>query len=233
MMSEWLNVSDERREDRDPSVRTRRVMLALATGLALTALAVAVTLLHAPATVAFKNGTYTKEEVLGSVRGKIAFCQANEQLPRQTTALRFWLGALNGPSVSAHVLSGERAITSGQQGSGWTGRVVTVPVKPLQQTVTNVTVCLAFQARDETVTLYGRATPSSAAAFAGQQPLPGRIWIEYLRPGKSSWASMASSIVDHMELGRAASGIWIVLLALGLLATIVVLGSSLVLRELR
>jgi hypothetical protein len=210
----------------------KRVTVALTAGLTITLLAVGLTLLHAPMTVARKNGTVVKEEALGSVRGTIAMCQADELLPRETSALRFWLGALTGPRVSAYVAYGGHAIASGEHGSGWTGREVTVTVKPLRSAIASATVCLSFQARDEAVTLYGRATPPSSAAYAGGQALPGRVWIEYLRSGKRTWASLIPSVVRHMELGRAFSGAWILVLALVLLATIVALGSRLVLREL-
>jgi hypothetical protein len=210
-----------------------RVAVALAAGLAVAAAAIGLTLVHTPMIVALKNGTVVQEESFGAVRGSIALCQAGERLPRGTSALRFWLGALTGPRVTADVVAGGRTVASGEHPSGWTGRAVTVPVRPLRYPLAGVTVCLSFQARDESVTLYGRATPANVAAYAGRQTLPGRVWIEYLRPGTRSWASLLPSIARHMQLGRTTTGAWIVVLVLVSLAAAVVLGSRLLLRELR
>jgi hypothetical protein len=57
--------------------------------------------------------------------------------------------------------------------------------------------------------------------------------MEYLRPGRKSWWSLASSVAHHMGLGHAASGTWIVFLVLALMLTVVILASRLALRELR
>jgi len=63
--------------------------------------------------------------------------------------------------------------------------------------------------------------------------LGGRMWIEYLRPGDRSWASLIPSIVRAIGLGRADPGTWIALLALSLMATVAALASCVAFRELR
>jgi hypothetical protein len=56
--------------------------------------------------------------------------------------------------------------------------------------------------------------------------------MEYLRPGTRSWWSMAASITRRMGLGRAPGGAWDVLLVIAFMATVVVLVSALVVREI-
>jgi hypothetical protein len=210
------------------------VRIALAAGLALMGIAIGLTLLRSPASVAGTNRIAgQEEEPIGSTDQSARYCQAREALPRGTSAIRVWLYAARGPRVSVVVSSHGRTLTSGAQGSGWTGGSVTVPVKPLSRAVSHATVCVSFRLRDETVFVQGNATPAAFAAHDGGQALAGRIWIEYLRPGGSSWASLAGSIARRMGFGRAAAGTWVAFLALALLATVAALASSLVLRELR
>jgi hypothetical protein len=211
-----------------------RVRIALATGLALMGIAIGLTLVRSPASVAGTNRIAGQAaEPIGSTEHSASYCQAGEVLPQGASAIRVWLYAAPGPRVSVVVSAGGHALTSGELGSGWTGGSVTVPVKTLPRTVSGAEVCVSFALRDETVFVQGNATPSTIAARDGNRALGGRIWIEYLRPGASSWASLAGSIAHRVGLGRAAAGTWVVLLALALLAAVAALASRLVLTELR
>ncbi len=206
--------------------------VALLAGLTLLALAIGLALAHAPMTVARTNVTSSEEERIAYASSGETYCQAGEVLPNGTSAIRLALFAFIGPRVHVLVYADGRPATGGERGSGWTSRVVTVPVKPLARTVAGVTVCVSFRLHDEGLTVFGKATPRDVAAYEGHTRLPGRMWIEYLRPGTRSWASLAPSIVRHMGLGRAASGTAIALLAIALLAAVAVLASRLALREL-
>jgi hypothetical protein len=210
----------------------RSVRIALASGLGLTAIAIGLVLAHSPMSVAGTNGILPEERLAVTDRSA-TYCQAHELLPRSTSAIRLSLSAFIGPRVSVVVSSGGRTITGGTRGSGWKSRVVTIPVKPLPRTISEATVCTSFRPHNETLTVFGAATPHASAARFGPQVLPGKMRIEYLRAGERSWASMARAIVRRMGLGRAGGGSWIVLPALVLLATVVVLASRLVLKELR
>jgi hypothetical protein len=210
----------------------RPVKIALVAGLALLALAVGVALAGSPMSVARTNATGGQEEPIGSLDYGATFCQAGELLPRGATAIRLSWFAFAGPRVRVAVYSGGRAITGGEGASGWTSRVVTVPVKPLSHSVSDVTVCGSFELHDEELTVFGNASSRAAAAHDGPKRLGGRMWIEYLRPGTRSWAALVPSIVSHMGLGRASAGTWIALLALALLVAVAALASWLVLEEL-
>jgi hypothetical protein len=201
----------------------RGVRIALVAGLALTALGLALTLSSAPAVVAPTRSVPIEGELEETQSGS-SVCQANETVPGGTTAMRLSLKAMLGPRIELKASAAGRIITSGRSVAGWTSGAVTVPVRRVAHTVTGATVCLAFSLRDETVMMLGAHTPTSSAAVTGDgQYLPGRIRIEYLRPGHRSWWSLALSTARHMGLGRAWAGTWIVLLVLALMTAVLAL----------
>jgi len=198
----------------------RSVKVALAGGLTVLLLTIGLTLLGSPLSVARTNRPPGRpEEPIATANSSASYCQDAETLPRATSAIRVWLDAVAGPRVTLGVYSRGRRVTSGAHGSGWVGGSVTVPVKPLDRTVYDVTVCISFVVQDETVTLQGTNEPK-------------RLWIEYLRPGRQTWASLAGTIAYHMGLGRAAPGTWIVFLAIALVVAVSMLTSRLLIREL-
>jgi hypothetical protein len=213
----------------------RDVRIALVAGLTLLAIGICLTLLHSPLSVAATNKPpgLLEEEQLSSTRSGARYCQAGETLPRGTATIRIGLSASLGPRVSVAVSSGGHTITSGEAGSGWTGWVVSVPVEPLPHAVLGVTVCASFRVRDETLVLLGTKTGAALAARENGRPLPGRMSIEYLRPGTRSWASMVASVARDMGFGRAWAGTWVVFLALALLAAVAGIASGFVLHEMR
>lgn len=211
----------------------RSVQIALAAGLAVVCVAVGLSLLRSPMSVAATNRpSGESEQPIASTDRGASYCQPGEALPRGTTAIRVWLDASYGPRVRLAVSSGGHPVTEGEQ-AGWTGGSVTVPVKPLPHAVSDATVCATFHLHDETVIVQGNTpAPGRQAARMGPHSTGASMWIEYLRPGSRSWASLAASVFGHMEFGRATPGPWVVLLALGLLAAVVTLASQLVLKEL-
>jgi hypothetical protein len=212
----------------------RGVPVALAAGLGLLAVALALTLLHSPASVAGTNRPLGQpEQPIASTTRSTGYCQAGEVLPQGTSAIRVWLDAAYGPRMSLTVSAGGHALTRGERGSGWTGGSVTIPVKPLARTVADADVCVSFHLKDETIIMQGNDASPASAAHEGPRALSGRFWIEYLRPGTRSWASLVASTMQRMGLGRAFAGTWIAFVALALLALLGVLASMLVVEELR
>jgi hypothetical protein len=66
--------------------------------------------------------------------------------------------------------------------------------------MTGVSVCTALTPKEEVVHIVGsRAKGSNGAAR-----------IEDLRPGSSSWWSLAPAVIRRMSFGRATSGIWVI-----------------------
>jgi hypothetical protein len=208
------------------------VKIALAAGLTLLALAIVLTLTQAPASLARRN-TH-EDQVLGTARHGTSICQSNEVLPRGTSAIRAHMFAQLGPRVSVRVLERGRVIAAGQQGAGWTGAAVTLPVHPLPTSRSGVTLCLTLALNgDETVQLLGEQRSASSAAREGEGALPGPLTIEYLRPGSSSWWSLLPEVARRAGLGHAPSGTWSVVLVAAVMAGVLALCSALAVRELR
>jgi hypothetical protein len=209
----------------------RRVKVVFGIGLILAAAGIAVSLSQAPATVAAVNNT--ELGVLAQVTHETEVCQSNEVLPPDTTAIRLQLYVVTGPRVALEVLAHGRVIVHGEHGSGWTGNVVTLPVQPLSRQRSGVEICFTpFLNGDETAVLLGEPTTPAGAARDAAGTLPGRVTVEYLRPGRSSWWSLAPGVARRMGLGRAWSGTWWVLLVVCLMGSVILVASRLVLREL-
>jgi hypothetical protein len=210
----------------------RSVKIAIALGLALLAISIGLTLTRSPPLLAGTNSILVATKVASTTRSASA-CQANEVLPANTSAIRLSLEATLGPRVTVKASSGRQVVTYGERPAGWTGLGVTVPVKRVPQSTSGVKICFAFGVENERVSIFGQTTSAKVAATGGEEVLPGRMRIEYLRSGHSSWWSLASSVSRRIGLGRAWAGTWIVLLLLTLMVTVATLTSWLVLQELR
>jgi hypothetical protein len=212
----------------------RGVSITLLLGLTLLAIGVGLALLRSPLSVARTNGVSTDTHTaIASTDQSNSYCQPRETVPRQTSAIRISLVASIGPRVSVAVLSAGHTISSGDLGPGWTDEVVTVPVKPVLRTVPAATVCVSFHLRDGRLFLLGADTSARFAAREGPRALPGMMRIEYLRPGRRSWASLIPTVVTNIGFSHAVAGAWVVFVLLALVATMVLLASKLVLADRR
>lgn len=221
--------SDE--HPRSPAGSMRSIKIILGAGLVFSAAAIGITLSQAPITVARVNTVKTRS--LGKVHRRTDICQPNETLPRETSAIRLRVFAYTGPRVTVAVLARERLIARGERESGWTSGVVTIPVKPLATARSGVKLCFTlFLNGDEGASFVGERTKRAPATRDRTTTLPGRIRVEYLRPGRASWWSQALSVARRMGLGHAGSGTWSVLLVIVLMVSVVLLCSRLILREL-
>jgi hypothetical protein len=212
-------------------MRDARVVLIAAIGLL--AIAIAAVLSGSPPTLTRTNGIEPFGAPLAAVPGGGGACQAGELLPAHTSAIRLSLEASAGPRVAVRVLSGGAVVARGESASGWLAKVVTIPVAPLDHAVRDATVCFSFRGAYEQVSFLGVHTSGLSAARSGADVLPGRIAIEYLRPGSTAWWSLASSVARRMGLGRAWAGTWIVLLVGSLMVASIALASWLTIRESR
>lgn len=213
----------------------REARLSLAAGLVLIALGLVAVLSRAPASVAHANGIAAADPLARLTDGG-RLCQAGESLPDGTSTIVLSLSAFHGPRVTLEAFvpgGGGRALTRGEQGSNWTGRTVTVPVHPVSGLVHDATVCVAFSTRHEPVSPFGQPTTPALAASDRGAPLPGRMRIEYLRPGERSWWSYVASIVRHMGFGRARTGTWVAFVAIAAMLAAVATAAGALVRELR
>jgi hypothetical protein len=207
-----------------------RVTAALALGLALIATALAVVVSRSPLVPAGR-GHITSRTLLGYTTGNDTICQGGETIPAGTSAVRLALAANIGPRVTFAAYAGSRVLTRGAREAGWgIDETVTVPVRAISRTVQDARVCTTIGAaigRIEVLGAIGRVRRSGG----GYSPSP-EIEIEYLRRGRGSWWSRASSIARRMGLGRAPRGAWDVVLVVLLTAALVVLVCGLIFGEL-
>lgn len=208
------------------------IKLLLALGLAAIALAALATLARSPLTLAGGNGVPLALQ-LRETRSDARACQGQETVPAGTTALRLGLFSLLGSRIAVRVLAGSRVVTVGERAPGWDGTYVVVPVRRVAHTVLGATVCISLSTVDSRVALLGVRTAASVAARDSGGPLPGRMGIEYLRPGQQRWWSLAGTIAERLGFGHALTGAWDVVLASLLAASVLVLSSVLIVRELR
>jgi hypothetical protein len=209
-----------------------RLKLVAVIGLVLGVVALAFTLSQSPITVARVNTA--QAPYLASATERTHVCQSGELLPRGVSAIRLRAFAFLGPKVTLSLSTHGHVIVHGERGSGWTGGVVTVPVNRLATAVSDVELCFTlFLNGDESIALTGEQTDSAHAASYQYGSLPGRVRVEYLRPSRSSWLSLAPEVARRMGLGHAPSGTWSVLLVIALMATVLALCARMIVRELR
>ncbi|HTD10212.1 MAG TPA: hypothetical protein VK680_15110 [Solirubrobacteraceae bacterium] len=209
----------------------RVVQVTLAVGVALLIGVIAYTLSRSPPRV-LRAGV-APNVVLSPLAGSGAACQIDEVLPAHTSAIRLSIVAYIGARIRLTAYSGSQLLTGGSRGPDWTGTSVTVPVKPLSRTVSNVRLCVDIGPNSEYVYLFGRETPPAEAMVVPTGGrLSGRLDISYLGAGRRSWWSRALEVARHMGLGRAFSGTWIVLLIATLVGVVGILAGRLTLREL-
>ncbi len=209
----------------------RLTKITLAVGLALIFAGVGWVLAHAPITVARANNS--AESDLGAITERTKLCQADETLPAGTTAVRLRAFSYTGPRVTAEASAGGRVVTRGVREAGWVGGVVTVPLTPLA-TAQKVKLCFTvFDNDGEEIHVVGEKTERLQTTAAAGTSLSGRVGIEYLKSGRSSWWSLIPDVAKRMGFGNAGSGLWNAVLALLLMALVGFLSSRLILKELR
>jgi hypothetical protein len=217
-----------------------RVKVTLALGIALLAAVGAIVLTRSPPRVVGERAVPTSG-LLDSLSGDISVCQTNEVLPAHVTAVRLSMWAFFGWRMHVVAYSGSQLLTEGSRNAAWTSDSVTVPVKPLSRTTSNVVLCFAIGPNSEPALILGSRAPAPEAAvvLTGIKPqsrlisrLPGRVGVEYLTSSQGSWWSRVLSVAKHMGLGRAFTGTWIALLVAALMAAVGVLAVRLTLREM-
>lgn len=230
----------------------RAVVATFAVGLAIGAVAAALALTQAPPRVV-KIGAPGRKAlgvngglIIGRVIGDGTICQAGEVLPAGISAIRLSIWAFFGAHVRVMAYRGSQLLTEGSRSASWTGDSVTVPVRALAHSASDVRICIAIGPNQEPLEVLGNHTKPQQAAVKlaahvspadpvakGEQRAYGRLAIEYLAPGDGSWWARVLAVARHMGLGRAYAGTWIALLVAALMLAVGALAMRLTLRELR
>ncbi len=196
--------------------------VALAAGLAVIAVAIAVTLSRAPLVVAGTNGiAYTT--VVAATQGPAYGCQGGEAIPRGTTAVRMWLEGNIKSRVRVAVRTGPRTVAAGTQEGGWLGKVTTVPITRVRHRLARADLCYWIDPAVQILNLLGGPVSHPARGEASR-----KMRVEYLRPGPSSWWSKVGSMERRLGLGRAPAGglVFVIPLALMALAALLVVRTA-------
>lgn len=209
------------RARRVPSVR-----LTLAAGLTLMCVALGVVLARAPLTVAGTNNVPANFAVT-FIEGGRTSCQPGGTVPQGTTAIRVSLSVNIGPRVAVKVLAGSTLVTEGAREAGWgVDETVTVPVRRVPRTVRATRVCTTIGPAVEAIQVNGvRVRTQTGQAIV--------LRMEYLRPGPSSWLSLASSVADHFGVAHAPSGSWVAYVVIAVMIALFAFTSRVALRGLR
>ncbi len=210
----------------------KNVKATLGVGIALILAVGALTLTRSPVRVV-GVGTRTDTQLV-TANGDVVACQANEAWPAGVSAIRLSLVAYYGSRVRVVASSGAQVLAEGGRGPDWTGRSVTVPITPLKQPASPVTLCIDLGPNSEPIQFWGVHTPAREATVTrGGQQFGGRVGVEYLAGGRGSWWSRVLAVARHMGIGHALSGTWVALLIAALVAAMGVLAIGLALRESR
>jgi hypothetical protein len=220
----------------------RNVRITLAVGIALVLAVGAFVLTRSPPRVLAANGPSAAGPMYAS-GGDLQVCQRDETLPAGATAIRLSMWAFLGWKINVKIYEGAHVIAEGRRGPDWTGTSVTVPVKPLDKTVSNVTLCFTTGPNSEPELLLGSPTTQARAASLLEPGvpaprarveghLPGRIGAEYLASGGGSWWSRIPRVIQRIGFGRSFSGDWIAYLLIALMLAVGAITVRLTLREI-
>lgn len=218
-------------KDRSASPTVRSVRIALCVGLALLAVAVAVVLSGSPLVVVGTNSIAAHRRI-ASVEGGFHTCQSSGTLPAGTTAIRVSASANTGPRLTLTVRSRGRLIDSGERDEGWgVDETATVPIKRVPRTITGARICIAFGPVIEPIGLNGTLVNTTTAA--GKREPVAMLRLEYLRAGRASWWSLASSVARRLGYGHQPSGRWVAFAVIALMLALVALVARLLWSETR
>jgi len=210
----------------------RRVAITLALGLVVITAALIGVLAQTPRALIASNGIYVTEE-LGLFHEHTTVCQAGERIPASTSALRISMVGHVGPAVAVTVSAAGQILARGNLGAGWESDSPTLSLQPAPAQPLQATICLTRAAGGLPVELTGGEAPKTLLASVGGEALSGRLRVEYLGSGHSSWLSLAKHVARRLGLGRSLSGTWLALPLIALMAAAVALGGWLLLREAR
>ena len=196
-----------------------RVGVVLAAGLAAVAVALVVLLAQSDRRQAGSNYVIESAEV-AKLRGRAEHCQDGALIPADASALKLLVGTYGEPTPALRVTVRQDGtlVSSGALPAGRRQGTLIVPLRrSIDDTIGATQVCIAT-GPGRRVVLYGQS---------------GLVRLEWLRPGRETWAALTPTIAHRFGLGKALTGSWLIVLAAALLLAGWAVAVRLVLRELR
>jgi hypothetical protein len=215
---------DEHAGARRPS-RTLLVGLALLASFAALAAMLGVVLTGSPLTPVSSNGLPANLAVAFISRPEVG-CQPSGVVPQGTQAVRVSLSANVGPRVGVRILSGATLVTEGEHDAGWgVDETVTVPVRRVASTITNGRICTTVGPMVEPLQVNGVRVRTARGRGTAIE-----LRMEYLRPDRRSWLSLAASMARNMGLDHAPGGAWVAYLVMAVMLIVSALCTRVLLR---
>jgi DMSO/TMAO reductase YedYZ molybdopterin-dependent catalytic subunit len=169
--------------------------------------------------------------------GQVA-CQAGELTPADTAALRMTIGTYGAAGQPLSVsLKGPRGalVTDGRLGAGWTQGVVRIPVREVRAASDQNRFCIRNEASNNIAIAGDRPDPGYDLTLDGHTIHDVRMRVDYMRPGRETWASLAPVVAHRFSLAKASwlrHWAWAAYLVLAL-AAVAVAAALLLARERR
>lgn len=155
-------------------------------------------------------------------------CQAQEEVFADADRLRLLSapGTADGPPLAVELRDGRRTVARGAVAGGYAAGYAVARLDRVTD-ARLAEVCVT-NAGEEPVALLGQALPPEQAARLDGEPAPGRLRLEWVRPGSESWLALVPVIAHRFGFGKADwLGSWTLWLAAALVVCAIGLSARL------
>jgi hypothetical protein len=160
-------------------------------------------------------------------------CQTEELVPAGAATVRVRIAASRAPGLlDLNVEAGGNRVTRGRVATTPGDQFLTVPIEPVARTTDGARLCITNRGASPVALAGSDRIQPPAKADGGS--LPGRVRVDYFRPGRESWWALIGTVVHRFGYGRAdLLGSWTLFLALGLTMCAIAVAAVAVLRPAR
>jgi len=131
-------------------------------------------------------------------------CQPGELVPADTAAIRLdagFPGVGGGPALGAELQGIPGSHAAGRLAAGWRPGAVTIPLAPRVRHDAGASVCVR-NLGPGAVSFGGSVPAGSWVLTIDGRGLGGRVRIDYMRPGRESWLSLAPALAHRLTIGK-------------------------------
>jgi hypothetical protein len=127
-------------------------------------------------------------------------CQPGELVPADTGAVRLRASRDDPRRLEATITTAQGLLARGVTQTSSHSGALRIDFRDVS-TTTSATVCLRNLGK-RSVLLGGSLGDSPFTMIVGGRPVAGRVRIEYMRPGRESWAELLPTVIYRMSLGK-------------------------------